>query len=104
VESKASRVKAYSLSAAAENDLHEIWAYIAGDNISAADTLEAEILAACQRLATRPDLGHVRRDLTDESVLFFNVRGVYLIVYLEKTEPLKVVRILHGGRDLKGLF
>lgn len=97
-------MKGFSLSAAAENDLHEIWAYIAGDNISAADRLEEEILAACRRLAARPDVGHVRRDITDEPVLFFNVRGVYLIVYLEEAELLKVVRILHGARDLKGLF
>jgi len=64
-------VKSYRLTPAAEDDLFEIWIYIAPDNLPAADGLEGDILNACQRLAERPDLGHFRRDVTDKPVRFF---------------------------------
>lgn len=89
-------MKSYRLTPAAEEDLFEIWAYIAADNISKADELELEVHDACQRLADRPDLGHFRLDLTDKPVRFFLVRSNYLIVYDPSNEPLAVLRILHG--------
>jgi plasmid stabilization system protein ParE len=92
-------VKSYRLTPAADKDLLEIWIYIADDNPSAADDVENDILAACQRVADRPDLGHFRRDLTDRPLRFFAVRQKYLLVYDPATEPLQVVRILHGSRD-----
>ena len=45
-----------------------------------------------------PRLGHTRRDLTDEDVLFWPVYS-YLLVYQPKETPLQVVRIVHGSRD-----
>ena len=92
-------MKSHRLTPAAEDDLFGIWAYIAADNFEAAERIEGEILAACVRLAARPGLGHFRRDLTDKPVLFFPVRGTYLIVYDPATEPLEIIRILHGARD-----
>ena len=86
-------MKSYRLTLAAEADLFEIWSFIAADNITAADQLEADLFGACQRLADRPDLGHFRRDLTDRPVRFFAVRGTYLIVYDPVTQPLEVIRI-----------
>jgi len=77
-----------------------IWQHIAADNLTAADDLESEILDACQRLAERSDLGHFRRDLTDKPVRFFAVRRTYLIVYDAVSEPLAVLRVLHGARDV----
>jgi len=68
-------MKSYRLTPVAEDDLFEIWAYIAEDDLLAADRLEADIFNACQRLAEKPDLGHFRRDLTDKPVRFFAVRG-----------------------------
>jgi hypothetical protein len=32
----------------------------------------------------------------DEPVLFWPVRGLYLVIYLAETEPLKIVRILRS--------
>jgi plasmid stabilization system protein ParE len=92
-------MKSYRLTPAAEDDLFDIWAYIAADNSEAADRLEGDLLTSCQRLADRPDLGHFRRDLTDKPVRFLAVRGAYLVVYDPATEPLEVIRILHGARD-----
>lgn len=92
-------MRSYEFSPEARDDLQEIWVYIAGDNPGAADKLEENIYAACELLANNPRLGHKRRDLTDEPVLFWPVRGQYLVIYLPETEPLKIVRILHGARD-----
>jgi len=92
-------MKGYELSPEARDDLQEIWIYIAGDNLAAADKLEADIYQACAVLAENPRLGHKRPDLTDEPVLFWPVRGQYLVIYQRETKPLKIVRILHGARD-----
>ncbi len=93
-------MKSYRFTPAAEDDLFDICSYIAADNLEAADRVEEEIFQACLRLVVRPDLGHYRHDLTDKPVRFFPVRGTYLVVYDPATEPLEVIRILHGARDV----
>src|SRR5271157_5621313 len=93
-------MKSYRLTPKAEDDLFTIWTYIASDNLNAADQLEAELFDACQRLADKPDLGHFRRDLTEKPVRFFPVRRTYLIVYDPAKEPVEVLRVLHGARDV----
>ncbi len=93
-------MKSYRLTPAAVDDLFEIWIFIAEDNLSAADRVEADLLNACLRLGERPDLGHFRRDLTDKPVRFFAVRDTYLIVYDPASIPLEVIRVLHGARDV----
>jgi len=45
-------------------DLEEIWEFIAGDNLDAADGLIADILAALDNLVLFPNQGHKRSDLT----------------------------------------
>ena len=92
-------MKDWEFSPEAKDDLWEIWSYIAADNPSAADRLETDIYTACDFLAKNPDLGHQRRDLTDEHVLFWKVRGWYLVIYQVDSQPLKIIRILHGARD-----
>src|SRR5580700_10719235 len=93
-------MKTYRLTRKAEDDIFEIWTHIAPENLDAADRLEADFFHACQRIADRPDLGHFRRDLTDKPVRFFAVRGTYLIVHDPASEPLEVLRVLHGARDV----
>ena len=90
----------YRLTPAAQDDLFGIWAYVAGDNPRAADKLEADLIAACEPLAAKPDLGHWRRDLTDKPVRFFTVRLHYLVVYDPATKPLEILRFFHGARDV----
>ena len=91
----------WELSPEALADLQEIWIYIAADNPSAADKLEAEIFEAFKLLAGHPRLGHKRPDLTAQDVRFWTVCGHYLIIYRHKTKPLQIVRILHGSRDVR---
>ncbi len=92
-------MKGYELSPEARDDLQEIWIFIAGDNPAAADKLEADIYKACEVLPENPRLGHKRPDLTDAPLLFWPVRRQYLIVYRRETDPLEIVRFVHGAHD-----
>ena len=96
-------MKGYDLSPEAVDDLQEIWVYIARNHVAAADKLEADIYKACEMLAENPHLGHKRPELTDEPVLFWPVRRQYLVIYQQETQPLKIVRILHGARDAESM-
>ncbi len=85
-------------SRAAQDDLQEIWVYVAENDPVAADKLEEAIRGEVRRLAKLPSLGHRRRDLTVHDLWFYTVRKNYLIVY-RRAETLEIVRILHGARD-----
>ena len=85
-------------SRAAQDDLQDIWVYIAEDNPVVADSLEEDIRAEVTKLAELPSLGHRRRDLTVHDLWFHTVRKNYLIVY-RQADSLEIVRILHGARD-----
>ncbi len=94
----------YVLAPEAAGDLVEIWRYIKRNaGLEMAERVESVIRAKIVGLATRPDAGHWRRDLTDEPVRFFPVYS-YLVVYRPETRPLQVVAILHGRRDLAELL
>jgi len=94
-------VKARSLlSPEAALDLVQIWKYIrkrAG--VATAGRVEHVIRSKITFLARNPGGGHWRKDLTDEPVKFFPVYS-YLIVYRVEAQPLEVVAILHGFRDV----
>ncbi len=92
----------YVLTPQAEDDLFDIWSYIAQDNPDAADRVETEIYAACAFLASAPQVGHVRPDLTDRSVRFWTLPHFShdVIVYDPASQPLRIIRIFHGARDI----
>lgn len=96
-------MNSFRLSPEAARDIEEIWEYLARDSVRAARRVRLELLAACRRLAQHPGLGHRREDLTDKPVLFWPVYS-YLIIYNPATEPLEIVRILHGTQDLPRLL
>jgi len=81
-------------------DLQEIWCHIAEDNPSAADSLESDVFNAADEIAGLPSLGHRRLDLTNRDVWFMTVRKNYLLIF-RKTDPVEIIRILHGARDVK---
>jgi antitoxin ParD1/3/4 len=87
-------------------DLDEIWWFIAERNREAADRVEAEIVAACQRLAKYPLMGTRRPDITPRPVRFWSVTKFpnYVVVYRPDAVPLQVVAVLHGKRNLKEIL
>ena len=51
-------------------DLENIWDFIAGDNVDAADRVVSEILARIDELVPFPEQGHQRADLTSRPLRF----------------------------------
>jgi antitoxin ParD1/3/4 len=68
-----------------------------------ADRVESAIRDKFVFLSETPGAGHARSNLTTEAVKFFPVYW-YLIVYRSETNPLQVVSVLHGSRDLERIL
>lgn len=96
-------MRTLTFSRAAEQDMLDLWAYIAQENPAAADLVVAEMEAAMQRLCEQPAAGHLRSDLTAAPVRFWTVRS-YLVVYQFDERALYVVRVLSGYRDIAALL
>src|SRR5579859_6175738 len=96
-------MKSFVLTPRAENDLNQIWDYIADDNIEAADRVLNALEAAFIKLTKTPGMGHVREELADRKYRFFVVYS-YLIVYRYETDPLQIIRVLHAARDVQSIL
>ena len=84
--------------------LVQIWRYIKQQtSVAMADRVEAGIRNRIVFLVQSPGSGHSRKDLTNENVKFFPVYS-YLIVYRPETQPLQIVSILHGRRDVQQIL
>lgn len=89
----------FNLHPLAAQDIDDIWAHIADDNVRAARRVREEILAAIHALIPFPRVGHRRTDLTSRPLRFIVVRE-YLIAYAPEEDPLWVsatirVRVIH---------
>ncbi len=80
----------------AGRDLWRIWAYIAKDNIAAADALIRTIDQKFQALARNPLMGSARPDLAPTARSL--VVGKYLILYRPLEDGVEIVRVVHGAR------
>lgn len=89
----------YVLSSEALAELDEIWGYIARDDMEAADRWIAKLLDACELLACNPLAGHTRKDLTEDSFLFWPV-GKYLIIYRVLEDAIEILAVTQGARDI----
>jgi plasmid stabilization system protein ParE len=83
-------------------DFEDIWNYIARDSLDAANRVESAILDACHYLAAHPLSGTRRDEITSASVRFWTVSRYpnYIVVYRPHTNPVEIVSVLHGKRDL----
>ena len=87
----------YRLSSLAEQDLDEIWLYVAEDASSAtADRLIDDIIDRFSLLAEQPRMGRLRPEF-GEGVRSFAVDS-HVIYYRHENEVL-IARVLHGKRD-----
>ncbi len=89
----------YILSVESEFDLDDIWEYIAVDSIDAADNWIAKLFDAFESLGKTPGMGHRREDLTPYPVLFWPV-GEYLIIYRAQRQPIEIVAVTQGSRNI----
>ncbi|GMV97574.1 MAG: type II toxin-antitoxin system RelE/ParE family toxin [Phycisphaerae bacterium] len=92
-------MKTFELTAKARDDLFDIWNDIAKTSPDAADRVIHDLEAAMQRAAEFPLLGFRRPDVRERRYRFWVVYS-YLIVYLPDTDPLQVIRVVHGRRDV----
>jgi toxin ParE1/3/4 len=89
----------YVLGTGTEQDLDEIWEYIAEDNIAAADRWIGKLFDAFENLSSNPGMVHKRDDLTSYPVLFWP-QGAYLILYRIQKGTIEIVAITQGARDI----
>ena len=87
---------------AAERDIDDIWLHIAKDNVAAANALIFRIEDIESRLCDFPEIGQSRPELGPD--LRYWPIGSYLLIYRAAGDRLEIVRIVHGARDLGGLF
>jgi plasmid stabilization system protein ParE len=92
-------VSNYILGPDADLDLDDIWEYIAGDSIDAADRWIDKLFDAFEALGKTPGMGHNREDLTAYPVLFWPV-GAYLVIYRAERRPIEIVAVTQGSRDI----
>ena len=88
---------AYRLSVLAEQDLDEIWSYVAEDaNPTTADRLMDAIVDRFELLAEQPRMGRLRPAF-GAGVRSFTVEN-HVIYYRHEGDVL-IARVLHGRRD-----
>lgn len=93
---------AYVLTPLAKADIFDIWAYIAENSEPVATRVEQAIYDACAFLAEGPLRGHTRPDLTARPLRFWTLIRYpnYTVVYRPETDPLQIVAVLHGRRNI----
>ncbi len=92
----------YRLSNKAEEDLLDIWSYIAENSPVSATKLIRTFHQHFALLAENVRLGQARSDIRP-ALLYFPVKR-YLILYHQIPGGIEVVRVVHGSRDLGALF
>ena len=86
----------------AENDVVEIWGYIANDNQIMADKIVDKIHELFQKLLENPKIGVLRKDLAKD-LRSFPVEK-YVVFYRIIKDGIEIVRVLHSARDISTIF
>jgi toxin ParE1/3/4 len=86
----------------AQEDLIEIWEYIADDSIDRADAFIDIIDGKLRTLAAQPMMGRARDELM-AGLRSFPV-GRYILFYELVTDGIALVRVLHSARDIPSQF
>ena len=88
----------FVLSPAATADIEQIEAFLDEHAPHATGPVLDAVRDAMRRIAARPGIGHLRKDLTDEPLRFHPVWS-YLVIY-RLTNPVEAVRVVRGARDV----
>ena len=86
----------------AKSDIQEIWAYVAKDRPAAADRLINRIYETLRLVASQPLMGEARDEL-GRGLRSLSV-GEYVVIFRPTGRGVEAVRIVHGARDVRGLF
>ena len=81
-------------------DIDAIWLYLLDkEGVETADRIVTELFRGFYKLADIPNSGHRRADLTSKQVLFYRIFS-YLVIYKLGSEPLQILGVLHGKRNV----
>jgi plasmid stabilization system protein ParE len=94
---------AYRLTDRAEADVQAIAEFKPADSVDAAVKVVLALEDAFTLLASRPGIGHTRDDLTPRPLKFWGVYS-YLVVYDPASQPLTIVAVLHGARNVEQIL
>jgi toxin ParE1/3/4 len=86
----------------AEDDLLEIWLFVARDSVRAADRLLDAISDRCWQLLEYPEIGPARPDIGPD-IRVLSIRN-YLVLYRMSEGGVEIVRVAHGSRDIANLL
>jgi len=86
----------------AEQDLVDIWLYIAEDSPVNADRFLDKINDAVLRLAEFNAMGTARSELAPDIFSFPLAR--YMLYYRQTDSGIELIRVLHSSRDIALLF
>jgi toxin ParE1/3/4 len=92
----------FRLSPRAEADIAEIRRYIAQENAPAADRFVGQLFDVFHLLGRDPKIGQQRPDLRPNLRSFSH--GNYVVFYQLVSERAEIVAVIHGARDIEGLF
>lgn len=86
----------------AEEDLLQLWVYIAQDNETAANNIFDQIEQKSLLYAENPEIGRTRPEIRSNLRSF--VIAPYTVFYQPIDEGIIIIRILHGSRDVRAIF
>lgn len=95
-------MKRLGFAPAARADVLEIGQYIASEDPARAESFIAELELKARQAAERPRSFPARDDISPG--LRAAGHGRYLIFFRELDDEVRIVRVLHGARDLPRLF
>lgn len=86
----------------AEADLDGISDYISLDNPERAESFVGEIMRRFSMIGERPRSFPMRDDLMQD--MRSAVHAKYIILFVEYESHVRIIRVLHGARDLDEIF
>jgi toxin ParE1/3/4 len=89
-------------SSQAEQDIGDIWLFIAEDDEAAANRVKDRLLEVFRMLAANPGAGRARDEIR-KGLRSYPVSN-YIVFYRVWRDGIIVARVLHGARDLPRLF
>ena len=91
-----------SVSPDAKQDLVEVFLFIAQDNLSAARRMHSQFHQTFLTIAGQPSIGRSRDELA-AGIRSLAV-GKYVIYYRRAGRAVRILRLLHGARDIEKLY
>ena len=82
----------------AHEDMFDLWAYIAADNVRAADAVVERLNRAFNLVAINPKSGRSRPDIGPGIRSF--IVGKYVVFYRIGAGGIDIGRVMHGARNI----